>query len=144
MINFSIVQVYVSRIVSYSNLLARHSRYLTAYNPSFFITYNYRRASTKSINYCKNHIGFWYIPMGEANCLHSQLAEPSRVSHPCRSYRNCCHTDKKKSKFFSHLWKFRWDRVESHTYMRKGFLIYEEMRKYKKAFSHICMIPDPS
>jgi hypothetical protein len=37
--------------------------------------------------------------------------------------------------------KFRHERLQSHTYVRKGFLIYEEMRKYlvifEEAVSHI-------
>jgi hypothetical protein len=33
---------------------------------------------------------------------------------------------KKKAKFYSNIRKFKWDRLQ----MRKGFLIYEEMRKY--------------
>jgi hypothetical protein len=48
---------------------------------------------------------------------------------------------KKKRKFSSNIRKFRWERLQSHTYMRKGFLIYEEMRKYlvihEEAISHI-------
>jgi hypothetical protein len=40
------------------------------------------------------------------------------------------HTDKKENKIILICKeKIRWDRVQSH-YMRKGFLIYEEMRKY--------------
>jgi hypothetical protein len=35
---------------------------------------------------------------------------------------------KNKTKFSSYVRKFRWDRLQSH--VRKGFLIYEEMRKY--------------
>jgi hypothetical protein len=52
---------------------------------------------------------------------------------------------KKKTKFFSCIRKFRWDRLQSHTVycMRKGFLIYEEMRKYltiyEEAVSHTCL-----
>jgi hypothetical protein len=47
---------------------------------------------------------------------------------------------KKKRKFFS----FKRDRVQTaESYMRKGFLIYEEMRKYlliyEEAVSHICL-----
>ncbi len=37
---------------------------------------------------------------------------------------------KKKTKFSSCIRKFRWDRLQSHIW--KGFLIYEEMRKYLK------------
>ncbi len=44
---------------------------------------------------------------------------------------------KKKRKFSSYIRKFRWDQL----YMKKGFLIYEEMRKYlviyEEAVSHI-------
>ncbi len=40
------------------------------------------------------------------------------------------HTDiKNKTKFFSYIRKFRWDRLQSHIYRRQGFLIFEEMRK---------------
>jgi len=46
---------------------------------------------------------------------------------------------KNKTKFSLYIRKFRWDRVQS--YMRKGFLIYEEMREffpiYEEAFNHI-------
>jgi hypothetical protein len=35
---------------------------------------------------------------------------------------------KKKSKFSSYIRKFRVEQLQSHK--RKGFLIYEEMRKY--------------
>ena len=46
---------------------------------------------------------------------------------------------KKKIKFFSYIRKFRVEQLKS--YMRKGFLIYEEMRKYfptyEEAVSHI-------
>jgi hypothetical protein len=35
---------------------------------------------------------------------------------------------KKKIKFSSHIRKFRVEQMQS--YMREGFLIYEEMRKY--------------
>jgi hypothetical protein len=51
------------------------------------------------------------------------------------------YTDKKENKFSSYMRKFRWDRVQSYTYMMKGFLTYEEMRKfipiYEEAVSHI-------
>jgi hypothetical protein len=40
---------------------------------------------------------------------------------------------KKKTKFSSYIRKFRWDQG-AKSYMRKGFLIYEEMHKY---FHHI-------
>jgi hypothetical protein len=36
---------------------------------------------------------------------------------------------KKKTKFYSYVRKFRWYRVKK-SHMRKGFLIYEEMRKF--------------
>jgi hypothetical protein len=43
-------------------------------------------------------------------------------------------------KFSSYIRKFRWDRV-AKSYMRKGFLIYEEMPKYltiyEEAFNNI-------
>ena len=38
------------------------------------------------------------------------------------------HTEKKKIKFSSYIRKFRVEQLQS--YMRKGFLIYEQMRKY--------------
>ncbi len=48
---------------------------------------------------------------------------------------------KKKTKFSSYIRIFGWDRVQSRTYMRKVFLIYEEMRKffpiYEEADSNI-------
>jgi hypothetical protein len=48
---------------------------------------------------------------------------------------------KKKTKFSSYRRQFIWDRLQSHTYMRKGFLIYEEMRKIfpinEEAVNHI-------
>ncbi len=48
-------------------------------------------------------------------------------------------TDKKKIKFSSFISKFRVEQLQ--TYMRKGFLRYEEIRKYfpiyKEAVSHI-------
>jgi hypothetical protein len=37
---------------------------------------------------------------------------------------------KKKIKFSSFLKKFRVEHMQIHAYMRKGFLIYEEMRNY--------------
>ncbi len=40
------------------------------------------------------------------------------------------HWRKNKRKFYSFIRKFRWERLQSHMYMRKGFLIYEKMRKY--------------
>ncbi len=50
------------------------------------------------------------------------------------------HTDKKKTKFSSYIRKFRVGSGAT-SYMRIGFLIYEEMRKffsiYEKAVSHI-------
>jgi hypothetical protein len=51
---------------------------------------------------------------------------------------------KKKIKFSSYIRKFRVEQLQSHTYMRKGFLIYEEMLKYFPIYeeavrvSHIC------
>jgi hypothetical protein len=49
------------------------------------------------------------------------------------------YTDKKENKFSSYIRKFRWDRVQ--TYLRKSFLVYEEMRKFfpisEEAVSHI-------
>ncbi len=47
----------------------------------------------------------------------------------------------KKIKFSSYIGKFRVEQVIAKSYMRKGFLIYEEMRKYfpiyEEAVSHI-------
>jgi hypothetical protein len=48
----------------------------------------------------------------------------------------------KKIKFSSYTRKFRVEQLQSHIYLRKGFLIYEEMRKYfpifeEAAVSHI-------
>jgi hypothetical protein len=40
------------------------------------------------------------------------------------------YTDKKENKFSSYIRKFRVEQLQSRSYMRKGFLIYEEMRKY--------------
>ncbi len=59
-----------------------------------------------------------------------------------RAKKFCLYTlIKKKRRFSSYIRKFRWDRVQSHMYMRKGSLIYEEMRKYlaiyEEAVSHI-------
>ena len=64
-----------------------------------------------------------------------------RMSYTQYNKTNSCILTliKKKTKFPSYIGKFRWDRVQS--YMRKGFLIYEEMRKffpiYEEAFNHI-------
>ena len=48
---------------------------------------------------------------------------------------------KKKIKFSSYIGKFRVEHAVAKSYMRKGFLIYEEMRKYfpiyEEAVSHI-------
>ncbi len=47
-----------------------------------------------------------------------------------RVYEWVC-TDKKKIKYSSYIRIFRVEQLQSHIqYMRKGFLIYEEMRKY--------------
>ncbi len=43
-------------------------------------------------------------------------------------WEKCTYTD--KIKFSTYIGKFRVQQLQSHTYMRKGFLIYEEMRKY--------------
>ncbi len=47
---------------------------------------------------------------------------------------------KKKIKFSSYIRKFRMEQLPSNIHMRKGFLIYEEMRKYltkyEEAVSH--------
>jgi hypothetical protein len=47
---------------------------------------------------------------------------------------------KKKRRFFSYIRKFRMEQLQSHICMRKGFLIYEEKRKYlpiyEEAVSH--------
>jgi hypothetical protein len=54
---------------------------------------------------------------------------------------------KKNTKFYSHIRKFRWDLVAKSS-MRKGSLIYEEMRKYltiyEEAVSHMSLQPIPS
>jgi hypothetical protein len=39
------------------------------------------------------------------------------------------YTVKKENEIFL-IRKFRWDRLHRNMYMRKDFLIYEEMRKY--------------
>jgi hypothetical protein len=48
---------------------------------------------------------------------------------------------KKKIKFSSYVRNIRVEQLQTHTYMRKGFLIYEEMQKYfliyEEAVSHI-------
>ncbi len=50
---------------------------------------------------------------------------------------------KNKTKFSAYIRKFRWIQMGSgaKSYIRKGFLIYEEMRKfftmYEEAVSHI-------
>ncbi len=48
---------------------------------------------------------------------------------------------KKKIKFSSYIRKFRVEQLQSHAYMRKSFLIYEEIQKYfpiyEEAVSHI-------
>ncbi len=48
---------------------------------------------------------------------------------------------KKKIKFSSYIRKFRVEQLQSHPYMKKGFLMHEEMRKYfqiyEEAVSHI-------
>ncbi len=57
---------------------------------------------------------------------------------------------KNKIKFSSYIGKFRVEQLQSHIYVRKGFLIYEEMRKYfpiyEEAVSYIwlcnCSIPN--
>jgi hypothetical protein len=46
------------------------------------------------------------------------------------------YTDKKKSKFSSYIRKFRTGTVPK-SYMRKGFLIVEEMRKYLVIFEDV-------
>jgi hypothetical protein len=38
------------------------------------------------------------------------------------------YTDKKKIKLSSYIKKFRVEQLQSHIYIRRGFLIYEEMR----------------
>jgi hypothetical protein len=46
-----------------------------------------------------------------------------------------------KIKFSSYVRKFRWGCMGANSYIRKGFLIYEEIRKhltiYDEAVSHI-------
>jgi hypothetical protein len=48
---------------------------------------------------------------------------------------------KEKIKFSSYIGKFRVEHAVAKSFMRKGFLIYEEMRKYfpihEEAVSHI-------
>jgi hypothetical protein len=55
-------------------------------------------------------------------------------------FMNSLCTDKNKIKFSSYIRKFRWDQF-AKSFMRKGFLIYEEMRKYlliyEEADSHM-------
>jgi hypothetical protein len=50
-------------------------------------------------------------------------------------------TDKNKIKFSSYIRKFRVHGVVAQSYIKKGFLTYEEMRKYfpiyEEAVSHI-------
>jgi len=52
----------------------------------------------------------------------------------------CVYTDKKENKIFL-IYKEIQSRIVAKSYMRKGFLIYEEMRKhftiYEEAVSHI-------
>ncbi len=58
-------------------------------------------------------------------------------------------TDKKEKKFFliQNIIKFRMDRVQTKSYMRKSFIIYEEMRKYlvlyEEAVSQHNFAPNP-
>jgi hypothetical protein len=51
-----------------------------------------------------------------------------------------CYTDKKENQIFLKYWEIQSGAVAKSN-MRKGFLIYEEMRKYipiyQEAFSHI-------
>ncbi len=58
----------------------------------------------------------------------------------CNPILTIQYTDKKETKFSSYIRKFRWGSV-AKSYLRKGFLIYEEMRKYltifEEAVSHI-------
>jgi hypothetical protein len=57
------------------------------------------------------------------------------------SYLIPTHTDKKENKFFPHIYKEIQMGSSAKSYMRKGFLIYAEMRKffpiYENAVSHI-------
>jgi hypothetical protein len=52
----------------------------------------------------------------------------------------CCHVTQKENKIFL-IFKENQSGAVAKSYMRKGFVIYEEMRKYfpiyKKAVSHI-------
>jgi hypothetical protein len=54
-----------------------------------------------------------------------------------------CYTDKKENPIFL-IYKEIQSRAVAKSYLRKGFLIYEEMRKYfpiyEEAVSHICSI----
>ncbi len=56
---------------------------------------------------------------------------------------NMCqvYTDKKKISFSSYIRKFRVEHAVAKSFMKKGFLIYEEMRKYfpiyEEAVGHI-------
>ncbi len=57
------------------------------------------------------------------------------------------YTDKKEKQFSSYLRKFRVEQLQSHIWLRKGFLIYEEMRTYfpiyEEAVSHIWFVTAP-
>ncbi len=72
---------------------------------------------------CKNHIVhtvYWLVEMKKGECI--------------------LHTDKKENQIFV-IYKEIQSGAVAESYMRKGFLIYEEMRKYfpiyEEAFCHI-------
>jgi hypothetical protein len=63
---------------------------------------------------------------------------PNCVGAPCKGCPSTAHTDKKENKTFP---IFKEIQTGAKSYMRKGFLIYEEMGKYfpmyEEAISHI-------
>ncbi len=76
---------------------------------------------------CTNMLNkFWSLSLWRGN---------SNFNHSCR-----CHTDKKENKIFL-IYKEIQSGAVAKSYMRKGFLIYEEIRKYfpiyGEAVSHI-------
>jgi hypothetical protein len=91
------------------------------------------------VNYVKDNLQSELVSsLYKADQIDSLLSESEHIGQ--RQVSTNAALIKKKIKLSSYISKFRWERWPSHRYMRKGFLIYEEMRKYlviyEEAVSH--------
>jgi hypothetical protein len=63
-------------------------------------------------------------------CFYAKTAFANYQERFCTFVHQAYTLMKNKISFSSYIRKFRVEQLQSHTYMRKGFLIYEEMYNY--------------